>query len=85
MPAALLALLPGWAQGWALKAALFFAALVAVGMVVLRIRESGRQAERVDNLVRAVEAENVRKKVDLAVARASPAERERLRAKVYRD
>jgi hypothetical protein len=84
MPA-LLALLPAWAQGWALKAAMVGIAILIVGMALLRIRESGKIAERYNNLEKMAEAENVRRKIDAAVARTPADERKRMLEKYYRD
>jgi cobalamin biosynthesis protein CobD/CbiB len=57
------------AQPWALRTLKWLAIAAAVLAVLLGVRNSGRQAERVANLQRALDAAQRRKHVDAAVAR----------------
>ena len=71
---------------FALKIALWSGIAVAVLAILAGVRNSGRQAERVTNLKKALEAENERKQVDVDVAGAADnVERERLRERWTRD
>lgn len=75
----------GLLKPFALKIALWGAVGMAVLGVLAGVRKSGRDAERVTNLKKALEAENERRQVDVDVAGADDAERERLRRKWSRD
>lgn len=75
----------GLLKPFALKIALWGAVGLAVLGVLAGVRKSGRDAERVTNLKKALEAENERRQVDVDVAGADDAERERLRRKWSRD
>lgn len=57
------------------------AALGAVTAVLAGARTAGRNAQRVEDAKRTVEAVNARQEVDTRVDAASDAERERLRRK----
>lgn len=82
---ALLAFLPSWAQGWALKAAIVALIIILVIVVYMRGRTDGKAAAKLDAAIRSLEAEHVRKKVDVAIARGGADERKRLREKYSRD
>ncbi|MCA1908780.1 MAG: hypothetical protein LDL39_10505 [Magnetospirillum sp.] len=56
-------------SGPALRLAKWGAIALAVLLVLLRVRDSGRQAERVNNLSKALEAAKARKNVEIAVDR----------------
>lgn len=76
----LLGLIPGW-----LKLAGIVAAGIALGIVVALIRKSGADAARVEGMV--VQLDNVakRQQAEIAVARATTAEKQKLRDKWSRD
>lgn len=69
---------------WA-KIAAAGAILLAITIAVARIFSSGKKAERAANNEKAVEAGNVRTQVDVDVATAPDADRERLRKRWTRD
>lgn len=75
----------GLLKPFALKIALWGAIGLAVLAVLAGVRNSGKQAERVANLKRSLEAENARRQVDVDVSTADDAERERLRKRWSRD
>lgn len=64
-----------------LKIALFGAAVLGVVSFLYSVRQSGRAAERVDNLKKALANENERKRIDVDVSGASDAELGKLRDK----
>lgn len=68
-----------------LKIALFGAAVLGVLSILYSARQSGRAAERVDNLKKALANENERKQVDVDLARGGAVERERVRNAFSRD
>ena len=58
-------------QGSALKIGLYLAIAGAVAAVLLGARRAGRNAERVDNLTRAMENARERREIDIDVRGAS--------------
>lgn len=59
-------------QPWALRFLKWGAVALAVGLVLLGVRNSGRQAERVGNLEKAVKAAERRRDVEIDVGRMRP-------------
>lgn len=70
---------------FALKIALWGAIALAVLAVLAGVRKSGRDAERVANLKKALEAENERRQVDVDVATGGDGERKRMLSRYTRD
>lgn len=54
-----------------LRLAKWAALALAVGFVLLRVRDAGRQAERVNTLNRALDAAKARNDVEISVGRQS--------------
>lgn len=71
----------GTLKPFGLKIALWGAIALAVLTVLAGVRKSGRDAERVSNLKKALEAENERKQVDADISGADDARRAGLRLK----
>lgn len=70
----------GISKAW-IYLAIAVAVLAAVASVLLGARQAGRNAERVDNLKKALANENERKRIDVDVSGASDAELGKLRDK----
>ena len=75
----------GILKPFALKIALWGGIALAVLAVLAGVRNSGKQAERVTNLKKALEIENERRQVDVVVATGGDGERKRMLGRYARD
>ncbi|MBR9970802.1 hypothetical protein [Magnetospirillum sulfuroxidans] len=54
---------------WGLRLAKWAAVALAIAFVLLRVRDAGRQAERVNTLTKALDAAKARNDVEISVGR----------------
>lgn len=63
------------------RIALYGSIVLGVLLVLLKVRDSGREAERVENQRRVIDAIQKTKEIERSIRAAPPAERKRLRDK----